>query len=523
MKFRFGKRNAAESATEAVESLPHRAIDDAVAPASEDVSALAAENEAAMEAVMAALGGATADDMRDPPVPQAAPAFTGDLNDAAENLDKEDKNLDKTFDPIPDRPIDVEPDETAHAEVILPNPVPDAAPKAPDPMPAIAAAVEEAGKPDVTEEPPGRATAGMAGIVAFLRPGPGWAGLRSFAVATLAPVPLLVLGAFFGGVFAFLAVLYLTAFTFALDRVLKPDGGDGRAPGQTGERLMVTLAITHFALLLIGVYALSGAAGLGFWGWILVFLGFGLWFGQVSNSNGHELIHRGDKRLHRLGMWVFISLLFGHHTSAHRLVHHRFVATPDDPNTAEEGEGFYDFLARAWTGSFLAGYEIERVMMRAGLGSKRRRLNPYVIYVGGAAGFALFMLVAFGVTGLLAYLLLCGHAQLQLLLSDYVQHYGLLRPVLADGRRAPVQPQHSWDAPQVFSGWQLLHAPRHSDHHAHPAKPFPALQLDPEGRAPMLPYAVPVMATIALAPTLWRRIMDPRLAAAKAHSAGVSA
>ena len=104
------------------------------------------------------------------------------------------------------------------------------------------------------------------------------------------------------------------------------------------------------------------------------------------------------------------------------------------------------------------------------------------------------------------------HATGQLLLSDYVQHYGLRRRVLADGRLEPVGPRHSWNAPHWFSGAMMLNAPRHSDHHAHPARPYPALRLPGAEEAPMLPRALPVCCTIALCPPLWRRMMAPHLA-----------
>jgi alkane 1-monooxygenase len=55
----------------------------------------------------------------------------------------------------------------------------------------------------------------------------------------------------------------------------------------------------------------------------------------------------------------------------------------------------------------------------------------------------------------------------------------------------------------------MLNAPRNSDHHAHPARPYPALRLPPG--APMLPCSVPVMGALALWPPVWRRVMDPRL------------
>lgn len=354
--------------------------------------------------------------------------------------------------------------------------------------------------------------------------------VQAFGVATLAPLPLLALGAVYGGLWAWAAFGYITVLIFALDELIARAAPD--APEDTefpaADRLSVGLAVAHFGALGLAVFALSGGTGLGLGSWIAVFLGFGLFFGQVSNANAHELIHRADLRLFALGMWVYISLLFGHHTSAHRLVHHRFAATPDDPNTAALGEGFYEFAPRAWLGSFVAGYEMEqnRAAQRAaqrppsGVIDRLRRVNPYGIYLAGAAAFLVLVTMAFGLTGLLAYLALCAYAQMQLLLSDYVQHYGLERREVGFDKYEPVGPTHSWDAPHPVSSLWMLNAPRHSDHHAHPGREYPALRLGtitPD--RPILPRSLPAMATLALIPRLWRRVMDRRVARLRARQA----
>lgn len=344
-----------------------------------------------------------------------------------------------------------------------------------------------------------------------------WRPLGPFLAATLAPVPLLLLAGGFGGVFSLLALLWMTGVLHLLDEVLKRRGvaGPGPRASAMADRLSVLLALLHFALLAFAVRSLSGAAELGPLSWLATLLAFGLWFGQVSNANAHELIHRTDRRLFRLGMWVYVSMLYGHHTSAHRLVHHRFVATTDDPSTAAEGEGFWRFATRCWPGAFVAGYEMEE-HRRARRGARGiRGLNPYTVYVAGGIGVVALMLTLFGFDGLLAYLLLCAHAQMQMLLADYVQHYGLLRRRLPSGALEPAGPRHSWDSPHPFSGLMMLNAPRHADHHAHPGRPWPELRLSPGGEAPLLPYSLPVMATLAMVPPLWHRVMDRRLARAR--------
>lgn len=338
-------------------------------------------------------------------------------------------------------------------------------------------------------------------ITTFPKPAP----LLAFALFALLPAVLLLLACLFGGGWIWAGLIWMGGASQVADTVISRAFGDpdeDNAPWGT-QALSVLLALVHFLLLALGLWALSQhdlrpAAQ------IALFLGLGMYFGQVSNSNAHELIHRGSRRLFRLGAAVYVSLLFGHHVSAHRLVHHRYVATEKDPNSARLGESFWRFFPRAWFGSFREGLRVES--------ARGARLHPYLIWVGGGLLAVILVAGVFGGSALLWYLALCLYAQMQLMLSDYVQHYGLERALRPDGRPEPVGPRHSWDAPHFLSSLMMVNAPRHSDHHAHPGRPYPALRLargtDPR---PMLPYSLPIMAVLAMIPSLWRRVMDRRV------------
>jgi alkane 1-monooxygenase len=328
--------------------------------------------------------------------------------------------------------------------------------------------------------------------------------LLHFGLATLTPAALIGLGAFMGGGWVIAAVVYLTAMTSLLDRLIKKES-NARAQSQDAI-ISVAIALTHFCLLPAVVWSMTNPA-LAPLAKVGIFFAAGLWFGQISNANAHELIHRPSRALHRLGMWCYITLLFGHHTSAHVLVHHPHVATPADPNTSRKGESLYRYMVRAWIGSFRQGYLAEKARLdRIGRPTWR---NPYVVYVGGAVLCLGTAFLLGGWPSLLAYAALCLYAQSQLLMSDYVQHYGLVRTVHENGKPEPVGAKHSWNSPHWFSSIMLLNATRHSDHHAHPGRPYPELSIPDD--APMLPRPLPLMASIALAPPLWRRIMDPRV------------
>ncbi|MGR3501454.1 alkane 1-monooxygenase [Pseudaestuariivita sp.] len=299
----------------------------------------------------------------------------------------------------------------------------------------------------------------------------------------------------------------MSVLVAGLDQLIAAeDTSDGKEfPAAHG--LSLVLAWLHFPVLVAGVTALSGQTGLSGSTQVILFIALGLFFGQVSNSNAHELIHSTSRSARRLGMWVYISLLYGHHTSAHVHVHHIHVASQEDPATASKGISFYRYALRAWIGGFKRGWHVEQARASK---ARTRKLNPYWVYVTGAVSISLMAFLIGGLGGLAAFALLAAYAQLQLLMSDYVQHYGLTRRRLPSGKLEPVGARHSWNAPHVMSSALMLNAPRHSDHHANPSRGYAELRLETD--MPMLPYSLPVMAVLALWPARWRRVMDPRVA-----------
>lgn len=329
--------------------------------------------------------------------------------------------------------------------------------------------------------------------------------LGLFAAAAASPLVLIGLGALWGGAWPWAAVLWMAFAALALDMLVPWVAGQGEeAEFPAADALLVTLALSGLLALPILTWAVaSDGSGLSPGQRAALFLAGGLWFGQVGHPAAHELIHR-PRPLFGLGVALYSVLLFGHHASAHRLVHHRFVATADDPNSAPEGESVYRFFRRAWPGSFRAGLRAEQEL-RARAPAGRRGLHPYAIYLGlGALGLALGFAIA-GLAGVLVWAGFGLHFGFQVLLSDYVQHYGLRRSASPDGRPAPVGMGQSWNTPHWFSAAMMLNAPRHSDHHAHPSRPYPALRLPPD--APRLPWPLPLAATLALFPRFWRRRM----------------
>jgi alkane 1-monooxygenase len=324
-----------------------------------------------------------------------------------------------------------------------------------------------------------------------------------FATASLLPAFCLLAGAFLGGGWPVAALVSMTVLVIVMDRF----GPGFEAHAALAGGLPWAVGAVHLVVLPATVWAL-GAGLLDPGQKLSLGVAMGLYAGQVSNACAHELIHRSDRASRWLGTAVYCSLLNGQHVSAHLLVHHVHAGTARDPSSAPVGRGFYRFALRAARAEFVEGWRAETQRQS----SPRRRLHPYAIYLSGAALSLCIATLIGGWIGFLSLIAIALHAQMQLLLSDYVQHYGLRRRIDANGKPEPMGPAHSWNAPQAYSAALMMNAPRHSDHHMRPARRFVDLQLDPGGM-PVLPRSMPVMAALALIPPLWRHVMDPQVAA----------
>ena len=242
-------------------------------------------------------------------------------------------------------------------------------------------------------------------------------------------------------------------------------------------------------------------------------ISLGVVTGTVGINFAHELVHQRNRWERWLGEWMLISTLYGHFKSEHLLVHHRYIGTPRDPVTAKYNEGFYRFFPRVLVQCLVSAWRAEVALLaRRGEGPLSRR-NPFWRYVLGGIGF---MAVAYGIAGWMGvglFLIQAFHAILQLELVNYIEHYGLTRKHLGEGKYEHVKPRHSWNAAHRITNYLLINLQRHSDHHYKPDRRFPLLQTYSEEDAPQLPYGYPLMTLFALVPPVFRRVMNPRVRA----------
>ncbi|MCU0975705.1 MAG: alkane 1-monooxygenase [Steroidobacteraceae bacterium] len=241
---------------------------------------------------------------------------------------------------------------------------------------------------------------------------------------------------------------------------------------------------------------------------LTISLGFA---GGLAINVGHELGHKHTGIEKRLAQLALAIAGYGHFRIEHNVGHHAAVATPEDHASARMGESVYRFVRREIPGGLRRGWRLEKARLaRRG----RRPWSPDNEILQSWAVTILFQgaLVAWlGLAALPWLLLHNAWAWFLLTAVNYIEHYGLLRRRGADGRLEPCRPHHSWNSNHVVSNLLLFHLQRHSDHHAHADRRYQSLRHFPE--APQLPTGYMGMIMLAYLPSVYFRMMDPRLLA----------
>ncbi|WP_370399435.1 alkane 1-monooxygenase [Sulfitobacter sp. JB4-11] len=244
-----------------------------------------------------------------------------------------------------------------------------------------------------------------------------------------------------------------------------------------------------------------------------IMFGIGVTTGTVGIVYAHELFHKANAIERNLGDLLMALVLYGHFRTEHLLVHHPYVGTPRDTVTARYNEGFHRAFFRTLTTGFASAWRAERAMLARRQRSPWHPSNPVWKYLFLQLAF---LGLAFSIGGWIAVGLFAFQAFIavwQLELTNYVEHYGLTRKHLGDGKYEPVRPHHSWDSAHRVSGLLLINLQRHADHHLHPMRRYPLLQVFDEDRVPMLPTGYPPMTAMAMIPPLWRRVFNPKVRA----------
>ncbi|MFO1392137.1 MAG: alkane 1-monooxygenase, partial [Steroidobacteraceae bacterium] len=266
----------------------------------------------------------------------------------------------------------------------------------------------------------------------------------------------------------------------------------------------------HFVALIACAWW-AGTHDLSWWAVLLLAYVAGTASGLGLNT-GHELGHKHNPLEQWLARLVLAVPAYGHFTVEHGRGHHRHVSTPEDHASARMGESIYRFALRELPGGIRRAWQLESERLR------ERGHSPWsLLHNTMLQSYAVTALVQFGLVAAFGWVMipfLAVHnvvAWWQLTSANYVEHYGLLRERLPDGRYEAPQPHHSWNTNHLVTNLATFHLQRHSDHHAYPSRRYQSLRHFEQ--LPQLPSGYFGMFPLAYVPWLWFKVMDPRLLA----------
>ncbi|SFW56014.1 alkane 1-monooxygenase [Pseudomonas sp. NFACC19-2] len=252
----------------------------------------------------------------------------------------------------------------------------------------------------------------------------------------------------------------------------------------------------------------EGWSWVGQLGWML---SVGTVMGAIGITVSHELIHKDPTLEQNAGGLLLAAVCYAGFKVEHVRGHHVHVSTPEDASSSRFGQSLYAFLPHAYKHNFLNAWKLEAERLkRRGLPALHWR-NELIWWYAISALMLLGFTLALGALGALFFLGQAFIAFTLLEIVNYVEHYGLHRRKLDNGRYERTNAHHSWNSNFLLTNLFLFHLQRHSDHHAYAKRRYQVLRHFDD--SPQLPNGYAGMIVLALFPPLWRAVMDPKVRA----------
>ena len=335
-----------------------------------------------------------------------------------------------------------------------------------------------------------------------------------YLLAYLGPISA-VAGLYFGGVWSF-GFVYLAFGILPLLELFLPQStanfSDEQEDERTHTRYFDFLLYAHVPILYgILFYAFYKLAYTPLTPLEIVGLIFniGVLVGSFGINVGHELGHRSTRYEQFFAKALLLPALYQHFFIEHNLGHHKNVGTDADPASARLNENLYAFWWRSVKDSYLGAYHIEKEQLQRNgfsiwnIRNMFLRFQLYQVLYLGIIG------LVFGAAAVLVAILIAIIGFLLLETVNYIEHYGLRRQLLSNGRYEQVLPKHSWNSDHALGRIFLYELTRHSDHHFKANRKFQLLRHFDD--SPQLPYGYPMSLLMAMVPPIWFRLMNNRV------------
>jgi alkane 1-monooxygenase len=368
--------------------------------------------------------------------------------------------------------------------------------------------------------------ANQAGRATPREKGEAWRGEEAMSKAkylfALVFLPLAAWGVYAGGiwaysvpVFAFVVIPFFELFFQGTQENLDGAGEEAALKDAWYDATVYAVVPLHYGLLFYFLWRVS-AGGIDVVSLVGMVWSVGLACGAYGINVGHELGHRKKPHEQWMAQALLLTSMYMHFFIEHNRGHHTRVATEEDPASARRGESLYAFWLRSIWSGYLSAWELEhRRLSKKGIrwwSLQNQMLRFQLIQLGFLAGIGFY----FGGFALLMFVCAAGIGILLLETVNYIEHYGLERQRLADGRFERPLPTHSWNSNHPLGRIILFELTRHSDHHAHASRRYQVLRHFHE--SPQLPTGYPGMMILSFLPPLWFAVMHRHIERCQGHA-----
>ena len=243
-------------------------------------------------------------------------------------------------------------------------------------------------------------------------------------------------------------------------------------------------------------------------GWML---SVGVVGGITAINLGHELVHKDSKIEQWAGGLMLASVTYAGFKVEHVRGHHVHVSTPEDASSSRYNQTLYQFLPQAFYRNFVNAFRLEAQRLKRKGKSPFSLKNELIWWYGISALFAVAFFLVWGWMGVLFFVGQSFFAAAELEVINYIEHYGLHRRKLENGRYERTDVHHSWNSNYLLTNLFLFQLQRHSDHHAYPKRRYQVLRHHDE--SPQMPSGYAGMVVLAIFPPLWFKVMNPKVEA----------
>ena len=340
--------------------------------------------------------------------------------------------------------------------------------------------------------------------------------IRVFKYLSPISIYLLAILAFsMNGLFTWLPMMYAWVLLPITELFMKPDESNMEAAEEELARknrwydyMLYIIVICQYAILVYFLFSMR-QKGLAWWEIAGRIFSMGLLCGTFGINVAHELGHRVNKFEQILAKSLLATSLYIHFFIEHNKGHHKNVATPEDPSSARYNEPVYTFYFRTIILSYISAWKIANNDCRKKNGSPFNIQNEMIqahiiqiVLIGIIYFFFGWLICLYFIAAAII-----GIALLETV--NYIEHYGLQRKQMSEGKYERTMPWHSWNSNHTLGRIMLFELSRHSDHHYLASRKYQILQHHED--APQLPTGYPGSMILAMIPPAWFYIMNKKI------------